>query len=170
MLQVAVDDGHDRRRGRTHPLDTGGGKPAPADPLDHAHPRVPLAKFARRVRRAVGAVVVDENRLPPPPHQCLVELRHEDGDVGAFVEGRNDDRDLQRGGRAIDRVAHQSRASTASAMSPVDSVPPRSAVRAPPAIAAATAASIRAAAASIDSEWRSSIAADRIAAHGLALP
>ena len=52
----------------------------------------------------------------------------------------------------------------------IEGVPLRSAVRAPPRIAAATAASIRSAGPACPSEWRSIIAADRIAAHGFALP
>ena len=43
-------------------------------------------------------------------------------------------------------------------------------MRVPPRIAVATAASIRSAAAASPSEWRSIIAAERIAAHGFAFP
>ena len=55
-------------------------------------------------------------------------------------------------------------------MARVESFPPRSAVRAPSAIAASVARSIRAASASSPSEWRSIIAAERMVPSGFAIP
>src|SRR3546814_1677268 len=120
--------------------------------------------LARRVGRAVGRIIVDDNRFPDSPRKRCIEPGNERRDVRGLVEGRDDDRQLDA------LCGHASPASTASPIAVVESVPPRSGVRAPPAIAAATAASIRSAGSCMSSEWRSSIAADRIAAHGLALP
>src|SRR5262249_13814102 len=84
--------------------------------------------------------------------------------IGALVQRRQDDRQLQ-----AHRVA-QSLASTASPIATVPWLPPRSPPRKPSASALATAPSIRAASASSPKLWRSSMAAERIVAIGLATP
>src|SRR5204862_521054 len=124
----------------------------------------PPAQRPRRIRRPVRAVVVDEHRLPVPTLQRRIQLLHQQRHVRTLVERRDHDCKLELIGN------HASSLSTASPISVVDSDPPRSAVRAPAASAAAMAASTFCAASSLPSEWRSSIAAERIAAHGFALP
>src|SRR3546814_19325059 len=88
---------------------------------------------------AVGRIIVDDNRFPDSPRKRCIEPGNERRDVRGLVEGRDDDRQLDA------LCGHASPASTASPLAVVESVPPRSGVRAPPAIAAATAAPIRSA-------------------------
>ena len=160
--------------GRTHPLDTGGRQPAPADPLDHAHPRRRPAP-ASRAASAVPSALSSSTKIAS--HTASGQrLRRasptSSGDVRALVEGRDDDRDFEKSRRDLQRVRpskvcqHRIRSSPS-----VESAPPR--VRGPrPARDRRRDRSldpIRRARAS-PASGADSIAADRIAAHGLALP
>ena len=66
VLQVAIHDGDSCSRGCQHALDARPGQPAPADAPQAAHARIRARKFARRGRRTVRAVVVDEDDFPSP--------------------------------------------------------------------------------------------------------
>ena len=139
MLAVAVDHRHEGRGGGAHPLDAGGGQSAPADALDHADARIEPRDLAHRVGGAIGAVVIDEDRFPAAALERRIDPRHHRRDIGAFVEDGDDDGDVEQIG------AHASAPITASPIWLVESVPPISPLRAPPASAFATAASIRSA-------------------------
>lgn len=103
MLQVAVDHRRHRRGGRAHRLHAGGGQPPPPDPLDHPHPRIGARQLQRGLGDAVGAVVVDEDRLPSDPFQRRREPLHQRRHVLALVERRHDHREFERAGRSGDR-------------------------------------------------------------------
>ena len=96
VLMVGVHHRHQWRGGRTHPLDRRRGQPAPPDPLDHADARVARGNRAGFVGGAVGAVVVDDHRLPRGAGQRRVEPFDQRAQVAALVVGRQDYRKFQR--------------------------------------------------------------------------
>ena len=104
VLQVGIHDGEVRRLGRQHSLDAGPGQSAPAQPADATDMRVLRADLPRLRRGIVWKIVVDENDLPADVDKRAVEALDQDRDVGAFIERRNDDREIgdvrSRGRRA----------------------------------------------------------------------
>ena len=66
--------------------------PAPADPLDAAHPRVVLRQRPRRGCRAIRAVVIDKHHFPGNAGQRRIERRHHGRDIIALLVTRHDDR------------------------------------------------------------------------------
>ena len=98
MLQVGVHHGDVARLAGEHALDAGAGKAAPPDAADAAHAPVRLADRARGRRGAVGRVVVDENDLPVDAGERARELLHQQRNVVALLERRNDDAQLRAPG------------------------------------------------------------------------
>ena len=64
VLQVAVDDRDERRRGRQHAFDAGRAQPPSSDAPDAADARVALAERADVLGGAVGRIVIDKHDLP----------------------------------------------------------------------------------------------------------
>ena len=96
MLQVGVHHGDVARLARQHALDAGAGEPAPADAADAAHAAVGRADRARGRRGAVGRVVVDEDDFPVDAGKRARELLHQQRNVVALLERRNDDAQFGR--------------------------------------------------------------------------
>ena len=96
MLQVRVHHGHDRRGRGAHAFDRRAGKAATSEALDHPDARVAATDLARRIGGTVAAVVVDEDRLPTRRAERRFEPGDHRRDVGGFIEGRQDDGQLER--------------------------------------------------------------------------
>ena len=88
--------GDDRSGGGAHPLDRGARQTATPDALDHADTPVGRSQPAHFVRRAVGAVVVDENGFPAHAFERSLEPGDHPLHVAALVIGRQHDRKLER--------------------------------------------------------------------------
>ena len=99
VLQIGIHHGDVARLARQHALDAGAGEPAPPDAADAAHARVGRADRARGRRGAVGRVVVDEHDFPFDAGERARELLHQQRNVVALLERRNDDAQLGRRAR-----------------------------------------------------------------------
>jgi len=75
-------------------LDHGGGKAAPPDAVDHAHPAIGPRQRARLVGGPIGAVVVDHDRFPVEPGQRRVDPRDHRREIFPLVERGQDDGDF----------------------------------------------------------------------------
>ena len=90
VLQVAVDDRDERRRGRQHAFDAGRAQPPSSDAPDAADARVALAERADVLGGAVGRIVIDKHDLPGDAAQGAVEAADQEIDIVAFVESGHD--------------------------------------------------------------------------------
>ncbi len=96
VLQVGIHDRDIARLARQHAFETGAGEAAPADPADAADPAVGFADGARRRRRAVGRIVVDEQHFPFAIGEHALKPLDQDRNIGALIERRHDDAELRR--------------------------------------------------------------------------
>ena len=90
VLVVGIHHRHHRGCCGAHPLDRGRGEATAPDPLDHPHPRIVAGDGARLVGGAVGAVVIDEDRLPPDARQRLLQPGDHARQIATLVIGGKD--------------------------------------------------------------------------------
>src|SRR6185437_416016 len=91
---------HEGCAGRQNALDAGAGQAATADPAQAAHPRVAGGDRLGGLRRAVGRIVIYEDRFPRDTLQRSVQPAHEFGDIVALIVGGKYDGQLD-GGHAV---------------------------------------------------------------------
>ena len=94
VLVVGVHHRDHGGGGGADTLDHGGGKAAPPDAVDHAHPAIGPRQRARLVGGPIGAVVVDHDRFPVEPGQRRVDPRDHRREIFPLVERGQDDGDF----------------------------------------------------------------------------
>ena len=99
MLQVGIHHGDEGRAGRQDAFDAGAGQAAAADTAQAAHARIDCGDRLGGFGRAVGRIVVDEDRFPGDAVKRRVEPAHQFGHIVPLLEGRKDNGQLDPGTR-----------------------------------------------------------------------
>ena len=100
MLVIGIHHRHKRCGGGAKAFDRRAREAAATNALDHAHALVHQRKRARLVRRAIAAVIIDDDHFPHRRHaHRAVNPLDQRRKIAAFVERGQDDGEFKRHGR-----------------------------------------------------------------------
>jgi hypothetical protein len=95
MLHVAVDSGHNGRRGSERAFDECAAQPTASNSLDATDSEVALGDFTDLVGRSIGTVVVDDYDFERMPVQRGLHGVYQSDDILDFIERRYNDGKLE---------------------------------------------------------------------------